>query len=88
MPSSFELGLKEKLQSTEIINQHCKARVMEVNVYKTSILFNGIGEHHEKQFNGVLPFTSVPFENGLKYTGLFLKPIDYRYKDSSYLWEK
>jgi hypothetical protein len=46
---------------------YCKATRMEVNIHKSSILFNGLGEELERQCVDILSFTLMPFQNGLKY---------------------
>jgi len=35
----------------------------------------------ERQCKQILPYTFVPFDNGVKYLGFHLKPNDYRFRD-------
>lgn len=54
---------------------------MEVNIHKSSILFNGLEENLEKQF-------FQAFDKGLEYIGFYLKLNDYKFKDWNCLCEK
>jgi hypothetical protein len=50
---------------------------MEVNIIKSSILFNGLEEESEMKCKLILPFNSIPFDDVVKYHDFQLKPNDW-----------
>ena len=65
-----------------------KGTGMEVNIHKSSILFNGLEEERERLFMWILPYNFVPFNNGEKYLGFHLKPSNFRFGHGLWLYEK
>jgi hypothetical protein len=57
--------VREVERYKKVIDLYRKATWMKVNVYKSSILFNGLEEGLERQCYQFFTFTSLIFENGL-----------------------
>jgi len=58
---------------------------MEVNILKSSILFNEMKEETQRKSLETFPFNAVSFEEGVKYLGFDLKPNDYKNKECLWL---
>lgn len=84
----FEMGNEREEKFKEILDLYSKETWTEVNNDKYSILFNSMEEDRVRQSRLVLPFTSVPFDDGVQYLGFKLEPNDYRFRDWLWLYEK
>jgi hypothetical protein len=67
---------------------HCQATGMEVNMVKSSILFNELEEEVKTQVKNLLPMNHLDLEHGIKYLSFKLKPNDYKYVDWIWLLTK
>jgi hypothetical protein len=66
----------EKL--SEILNVFHLATSMTINVQKSTISFTWMEEEVEDYYKAFFPYTTLDFQEGIKYLGFQLKPNDYR----------
>ena len=73
--------LSEWQHYKHILDTFCSATSMEINVEKSSFLFNNIDEVTKQQIFNILPYKMEPISAGFKYLGYYLKPPGYGIKD-------
>ena len=54
---------------------------MEINVDKSSFLYNNIDEAIRQQISNIMPYKMEPISAGFKYMGYHLNPLGYGIKD-------
>ena len=54
---------------------------MDINVDKSSFLYNNIDESVRQQISNFFPYKMEPIAAGFKYLGNYLKPLGYGIKD-------
>ena len=78
---NFQKSLGEWQHYKIILNTFCRATSMEINVDKSSFLYNNIDESVRQQIFNFLPYKMEPIVAGFKYLGFYLKPLGYGIKD-------
>ena len=68
-----------------ILQLFCKAIGMPCNNSKYTITIHGFSPHEPHFSMQWFPFSSVRFEDGLKYLGFHIKPTNYRVTDWTWL---
>jgi hypothetical protein len=76
------------LKLKEILHLYGTATGMEVNMLKSSIVFNEVEEEQIGTILKIFPFQRAAFQGGFKYLGFQLKPNDYRKRDWQWLVDK
>ena len=85
----FGMGTVEEWQHyKEILDTFCSATGMEINVAKSSFLFNDIDETIRHRICNFLPLKMEPLTFGFKYLGYYLKSLGYGIKDWRWFIQK
>jgi hypothetical protein len=61
---------------------------MEINVQKSSIVFNEVKEEQVRNILLVFPYQKVDLQSSFKYLGFSLKPNNYRMRDWQWFIDK
>jgi hypothetical protein len=85
----FYQGTTMELRSIkEILDIYCQAIGMEVNMVKSSKLFNELEDEIKTQIKYLFPINYSDLDQGIKYLGFKLEPNDYKYADWIWLHNK
>jgi hypothetical protein len=79
---------RDALKYREVLDSYMLATGMEVDVQKSSILFNGIQRAGELAIKALLSYSKIVFNNGLKYLGFTLKANECGFHDWLWLYTK
>jgi hypothetical protein len=85
----FSMGSKWDAETLKnILILFSKETGMEINEGKSSLTTNMLTKEEHLAFRKHFPFEENKLDDGLKYLGFFLKPNDYKKKDSKWILKK
>ena len=81
-------AMSDSLIFNAMLKLFCKATCMCCNHSKSTLSYLGFSQHEIHFSLQIFPFSSLEFEDGLKYLGFRLKPFKYKIVDWSWLVAK